>query len=104
MHKICTHRTTAVSLDTPLRHNKNTEIQQVTEVQSTTLFRLALALVLYVYVIMFGHTYSKSMLYVYVIMYGHTYSKSMNESGKFAIPARGKLNRENEYFLVPVRA
>ena len=31
-------------------------------------------------------------------MYGHTYSKSVDRQGKFANPARGQLNRENEYF------
>ena len=37
-------------------------------------------------------------------MYGHTYSKSMDQPGKFDNPARGQLNRENEYqgiFLSP---
>ena len=38
-----------------------------------------------------GHTY-------------HTYSKSMDQPGKVANPARGQLNRENEYFPVRVRA
>ena len=33
-----------------------------------------------------------------------TCSKSMDQSGKAANPARGQLNRENEYFPVPVRA
>ena len=33
-----------------------------------------------------------------------TYSKSMDQPGKFANPARGQLNRENEYFPVRVRA
>ena len=37
-------------------------------------------------------------------MYGHTYSKSMDQPGKVANPARDQLNRENEYFSVPVRA
>ena len=31
-------------------------------------------------------------------MYGHTYSKSMDQPGKVASPARGQLNRRNEYF------
>ena len=31
-------------------------------------------------------------------MYGLTYSKSMDQRGKVANPARGQLNRENEYF------
>ena len=40
------------------------------------------------------------------VMYGHTYSKSMDQPGKVANanPARGQLNRENEYFPVRVRA
>ena len=37
-------------------------------------------------------------------MYGHTYSKSMDQPGKVANPARGQLNRENEYSPVRVRA
>ena len=39
-----------------------------------------------------------------VCMYGHTYSKSMDQPSKIANPARGQLNRENEYFPVRVRA
>ena len=35
-------------------------------------------------------------------MYGHTHSKSMDHSSKVANPARGQLNRENEYFPVRV--
>ena len=41
---------------------------------------------------------------MYVCMYGHTYSKSIDQPGKVANPARGQLNRENEYFPVRVRA
>ena len=33
-----------------------------------------------------------------------TYSKSMDQPGKVANPARGQLNRENEYFPVTVHA
>ena len=33
-----------------------------------------------------------------------THSKSMDQPGKVANPARGQLNRENEYFPVRVRA
>ena len=33
-----------------------------------------------------------------------TCSKSMDQPGKVANPARGQLNRENEYFPVRVRA
>ena len=35
-------------------------------------------------------------------MYGHTCSKSMDQPGKDANPARGQLNRENDYFPVRV--
>ena len=38
------------------------------------------------------------------LMYGHIYSKSMDQPGKVASPARGQLNRENEYFPVRVRS
>ena len=31
------------------------------------------------------------------VLYGHTYSKSMDQPGKVANPARGRLNRKNEY-------
>ena len=43
-----------------------------------------------------------TMMYV-MTMYGHTYiiSKSMDQPGKVASPARGQLNRKNEYFPVP---
>ena len=44
---------------------------------------------------------------MYVCMYVRmviTYSKSKGQPGKVANPARGQLNRENEYFPVPVRA
>ena len=33
-----------------------------------------------------------------------TYSKSEDQPGKVANPARGQLNRENDFFPVPVRA
>ena len=36
--------------------------------------------------------------------YGHTYTKSKDQPGKVANPARGQLNRKNEYFPVTVRA
>ena len=41
---------------------------------------------------------------MYVCMYGHTCSKSMDQPGKVANPARGQLNKENQYFPVRVRA
>ena len=34
-------------------------------------------------------------------MYGRTYSKSMDQPGKVDSPARGQLNRKNEYFPCP---
>ena len=37
-------------------------------------------------------------------MYGHTFSKSMAQPGKVANPARGQLNRENEYSPVCPRS
>ena len=40
----------------------------------------------------------------YVCMYGHTCSKSMDQPGKVVNPARGPLNKKNNYFSVPVRA
>ena len=40
---------------------------------------------------------------MYVCMF-IAYGKSMDQPGKVANPARGRLNRENEYFPVPVRA
>ena len=39
-----------------------------------------------------------------VCMYGHHIYQSMDQPGKVANPARGQLNRENEYFPVRVRA
>ena len=43
-------------------------------------------------------------MYVCMYVYGHTYSKSMDRPGKVANPARGQVNRENEYSSVRVRA
>ena len=37
-------------------------------------------------------------------MYGHTYSESKDQPGEVVNPARGQLNKENEYFPVSVRA
>ena len=44
--------------------------------------------------------------YHLVVMYDHimSYSKSMDQPGKVANPARGQLNRENEYLPVRARA
>ena len=39
-----------------------------------------------------------------VCMYGHHIQQSIDQPGKVANPARGQLNRENEYSPVPVRA
>ena len=41
---------------------------------------------------------------MYVCIYGHTYSKSIDQPDKVDNPASGQLNRENECFLVAVRA
>ena len=42
---------------------------------------------------------------MYVCMRGHhIQQQSMDQLGKVANSARGQLNRENEYSLVPVRA
>ena len=45
--------------------------------------------------------YEVGMLKVCMVI---KYSKSMDQPGKLANPARGQLNRENEYSPVPVRA
>ena len=37
-------------------------------------------------------------------MYDHHIYQSMDQPGKVANPAHGQLNRENEYYPVPVRA
>ena len=50
------------------------------------------------------YSYRETTMYVYVCIYGRKYSKSMDQPGKVANPARGQLNRENEYFSVRVRA
>ena len=44
-------------------------------------------------------------MYENVCMYGHHIPTAEHRStGKVASPTRGQLNRENEYFPVPVRA
>ena len=35
-------------------------------------------------------------------MYGRTYRKGIDQPGKVANPARGQLNRENEYYVCMV--
>ena len=56
----------------------------------------------------YKHTYIPTIgvcMYVcMVITYHTTYSKNVDQPGKVANPARGKLNMENEYFPVPIRA
>ena len=44
--------------------------------------------------------------FCYICMVTHIQysSKSVDQSGKVANPARGQLNKENEYFPVRVRA
>ena len=39
--------------------------------------------------------------YIHIVI---TYSKGKDQPGKVANPARGQLDRENEFFPVPVRA
>ena len=41
---------------------------------------------------------------MYVCMCGQHFQQSTDQPGKVANPARGQLNRENEYFPVLVRA
>ena len=41
---------------------------------------------------------------MYVRMYGYHIQQSMDQPGKVANPARGQLDRENEYSPVLVRA
>ena len=51
--------------------------------------------------------WAKSVQYIpwlQCMYYGHTYSKSMDQPSKVANPARGQLNRDNEYFPVRVCA
>ena len=43
-------------------------------------------------------------LVLYHVCIAITYSKSKDQPSKVADPTRGQLNRENEYFSVPVRA
>ena len=45
--------------------------------------------------------FSLLLLYLLLLCMVIKYSKSMDQPGKVANPARGQLNRENEYF--PVR-
>ena len=49
-------------------------------------------------------SWESALLSIYLCVYGHTYGKSMDQPGKVASPARGQLNRKNEYFSVRVRA
>ena len=41
---------------------------------------------------------------VWMYVWSHTKQEYMDQAGKVAKPARGQLNRENEYFSVRVRA
>ena len=54
----------------------------------------------YVLLTVFGQATTVCMCVCMVI----AYSKGMDQPGKVANPARGQLNRKNEYFPVPVRA
>ena len=51
-----------------------------------------------------GKTMTTRRIGNHVCMYGHTDSKIMDQPGRVANPARGQLNRENDFFPVPVRA
>ena len=47
----------------------------------------------------------ETFLGVCMCIYGHHIEQSMDQPGKVGNPARGQLNRENEYYSpVPVRA
>ena len=46
-----------------------------------------------------GHKHFRELRCTYVCMYDHTYSKSMDQPGKVASPARGQINRKNEFSL-----
>ena len=43
-------------------------------------------------------SYQITVFNIFLCMYGHTHSTSMDQPGEVANPARGQLNRENEYF------
>ena len=47
---------------------------------------------------------SRMYVCMHVCMYGHTCSKSVDQPDRVANPGRGRLNRENEYFPILVRA
>ena len=53
----------------------------------------------------YTHTHVHNSLYIYYIYLwsSHTYSKGKDQPGYVANLACGQLNRENEYFPVPVR-
>ena len=53
---------------------------------------------------LFWRTWQPIRMTMYLCMNGHTYNKSMDQPGKVANPARGRLSRENCYFPVRVRA
>ena len=52
----------------------------------------------------FGRSVPLQPVHHVVFIWSHIYSKSIDQPGKVANPARGPLNRENEYFPIPVRA
>ena len=43
-------------------------------------------------------------VYAVVVVLGHPYQQIGHQPGMVANPARGQLNRENAFSLVPVRA
>ena len=82
-----------------MRQKKPTELLQY----STVKYILVQYIIKY---ISRPHYYNNTVLTVVVGMYGHHIysSKSTEQPGKIVNPARGQLNRGNEYFPVPVRA
>ena len=74
----------------------------VTRNGSSNIYAAYIELVLIVSQLM-GGTTANPVGCMYVCM-AITYSKGKDQPGKVANPARGQLNRENEYSPVPVRA
>ena len=60
--------------------------------------------VVQIYMWSFYEFFFQQPIIMYDVCMVITYSKSMDQPGKVANPARGQLNRENEQFLVPIRA
>ena len=58
----------------------------------------------YVCNIMCMYSSSSTGYYVCTYVWSWHIAEGMDQPGKVANPVRGQLNRENEYFPVPVRA